>query len=86
MELKVQRFKGAFTFLASAKPLNFGAGGGETSKKRISSPSENPAPSLGVCGVVIFAALGNSAPGVGERCVDCPAEDGKAAVSALLAF
>lgn len=82
-ELKVHQFKGMVTFLASAKPFSFGAGGGEPSKKRTSSPSEQPVPSLGTWGIAIFAALGNSAPGVGER---SPEKDGKAGILTLAAF
>ena len=43
-------------------------------------------PSLGLRGVDIFAALGNSAPGIGEWSEDCLEEDGRAGLLALLVF
>lgn len=52
----------SLTFLASAKALSFGLGGGDSSKKRTSSPSEMPRPSLGICVAGVPSRLGNAAP------------------------
>ena len=50
------------TFLASAKAFSFGLGGGDSSKKRTSSPSEMPLPSLGICVVGVPFILGIQPP------------------------
>ena len=59
------------TFLASAKALSFGLGGGDSSKKRPSSPSEMPLPSLGICAVGVPFILGNLVPVGGDRQGGC---------------
>lgn len=66
------------TFLASAAALSFGLGGGDSSKKRTSSPSEMPLPSLGTRGAVVLSNLGNSAPIRGDWAADCRDEHGTA--------
>lgn len=72
----MKSFQEKITFLASAKLFGLNSGGTKLSKKRISSPSEKPMPSLGVWGLDSLAALGNSVPGVGDSSTGGPKEEG----------